>query len=120
MTRKVSLSFPNFNHVCTTKSSIFLLFSYTTESGYGSKKKKKNGKNKSLPAKPKVTGAFGEEKDSGKPSAAVVAKVDEMRRELLAKIDSVGERLPPNALDQLIDELGGPDDVAEVNLLMLT
>lgn len=37
-----------------------------------------------------------------------------MRKELLDKIEKLGERLPPNTLDQLIDDLGGPDDVAEM------
>lgn len=37
-----------------------------------------------------------------------------MRKELLDRIEKLGERLPPNTLDQLIDDLGGPEDVAEV------
>lgn len=34
--------------------------------------------------------------------------------ELLKKIEALGKRLPTNTLDQLIDELGGPEIVAEV------
>ena len=37
-----------------------------------------------------------------------------MKTELLSRIEYLGERLPPNTLDQLIDDLGGPENVAEV------
>ncbi|XP_026279435.1 protein strawberry notch isoform X2 [Frankliniella occidentalis] len=37
-----------------------------------------------------------------------------MKEELLADIEELGDRLPPNTLDQLIDELGGPENVAEM------
>ena len=43
-----------------------------------------------------------------------VEKAFNMKRELLERIDLIGDRLPPNMLDQLIDDLGGPDNVAEV------
>lgn len=32
----------------------------------------------------------------------------------MKKIEQLGNRLPRNTLDQLIDELGGPDNVAEM------
>lgn len=38
-----------------------------------------------------------------------------MKKELLDKLDKLSEDLPPNTLDELIDELGGPENVAEVN-----
>jgi hypothetical protein len=38
-----------------------------------------------------------------------------MKEELLVEIERLGEKLPPNTLDQLIDELGGPENVAEVS-----
>ena len=37
-----------------------------------------------------------------------------LRTELLLKIERLGERLPANTLDQLIDMLGGPENVAEM------
>jgi hypothetical protein len=37
-----------------------------------------------------------------------------IKENLLAQIKLLGSRLPPNFLDQLIDELGGPDIVAEM------
>lgn len=37
-----------------------------------------------------------------------------MKRELLDKLEDLAEELPPNTLDELIDELGGPENVAEV------
>lgn len=37
-----------------------------------------------------------------------------MKAELLAAVERLGEILPPNTLDQLIDSLGGPEYVAEV------
>ena len=49
-----------------------------------------------------------------RPSKADRKHVDEMKANLLEKIEAFGARLPQNSLDQLIDELGGPNVVAEV------
>jgi hypothetical protein len=37
-----------------------------------------------------------------------------IKERLLAQIELLGNQLPPNTLDQLIDELGGPENVAEM------
>lgn len=48
----------------------------------------------------------------GPPPKDAIERACEMKEELLKKIERLGERLPPNTLDQLIDELGGPENVA--------
>lgn len=53
------------------------------------------------------------------PSKDAVERACSMKEELLEQIEAIGERLPPNTLDQLIDELGGPENVAEVNIFVL-
>lgn len=37
-----------------------------------------------------------------------------MKEDLLNRFDELSSRLPPNTLDDLIDQLGGPAVVAEV------
>lgn len=37
-----------------------------------------------------------------------------LKTELIEQLESFGERLPPNTLDEVIDELGGPEMVAEM------
>lgn len=37
-----------------------------------------------------------------------------MKKGLLERLEDLAEDLPPNTLDELIDELGGPENVAEV------
>ncbi|XP_044131632.1 protein strawberry notch homolog 1 isoform X1 [Bufo gargarizans] len=47
-------------------------------------------------------------------SQDAVERAQQMKKELLDKLDNLAEALPPNTLDELIDELGGPDNVAEM------
>ncbi|KAG8594547.1 hypothetical protein GDO81_001243 [Engystomops pustulosus] len=41
-------------------------------------------------------------------------QVEQMKIDLLAKVEELGKVLPLNTLDVLIDQLGGPDNVAEM------
>jgi hypothetical protein len=43
----------------------------------------------------------------------------ELKQSLLADIARLADKLPHNALDELIDELGGTQAVAEVSVTML-
>jgi len=48
-------------------------------------------------------------------SSHSAAAVRQMKEELLKKVELLSSHLPANTLDQLIDELGGPECVAEVS-----
>ena len=50
----------------------------------------------------------------GQPNQAALDKATRLKDKLLAQIEQLGSQLPPNTLDQLIDELGGPENVAEM------
>ncbi|ELK14282.1 Protein strawberry notch like protein 1 [Pteropus alecto] len=46
-------------------------------------------------------------------SQDAVERAQQMKKDLLDKLEKLAEDLPPNTLDELIDELGGPENVAE-------
>lgn len=54
------------------------------------------------------------EESSCVTSHDAVEDAQQMKRELLEQLEKLAEDLPPNTLDELIDELGGPENVAEV------
>jgi hypothetical protein len=45
----------------------------------------------------------------------VLERVERLKQDLLAKVRALGRELPVNTLDELIDQLGGPECVAEVS-----
>uniref|UniRef100_A0A671VJ55 Protein strawberry notch homolog 1 n=1 Tax=Sparus aurata TaxID=8175 RepID=A0A671VJ55_SPAAU len=55
-----------------------------------------------------------ESQDSYVTGDDAVEHAQKMKRELLDQLEEVAEELPPNTLDELIDELGGPENVAEM------
>ncbi|XP_073333867.1 protein strawberry notch homolog 1 isoform X1 [Pagrus major] len=64
------------------------------------------------PSAPAIVKA--ESQDSFVTGDDAVEQAQKMKRELLDQLEEVAEELPPNTLDELIDELGGPENVAEM------
>jgi len=84
--------------------------------------KKRKGGDKGKPDKSHKSshkGTAKKQKAAASPAAPppprdAVERACAMKEELLAAVERLGPRLPPNTLDQLIDELGGPENVAEM------
>ncbi|KAJ3606064.1 hypothetical protein NHX12_028107 [Muraenolepis orangiensis] len=55
-----------------------------------------------------------ESQDGFQTSQDAVEDAQKMKRDLLDSLEKLAESLPPNTLDELIDELGGPENVAEM------
>ncbi|XP_077510663.1 protein strawberry notch homolog 1-like isoform X3 [Amblyomma americanum] len=88
---------------------------------WASRKNKSKGKNKKLKAKkkkknekPMGNGTVPQPVVRSAPTVDSEKKAAGMKQELLDRLEKLGEKLPPNTLDQLIDELGGPENVAEM------
>ena len=58
--------------------------------------------------------AQSNDKSQADRSKLKLIQLNSTKERLLAEFKSLGARLPTNALDQLIDEFGGPDKVAEM------
>lgn len=78
--------------------------------------RKKNKKDRGTKRKNKGNHTSKRQKQPAKPLPPLdaVEKASAMKADLLEKIEKLGDLLPPNTLDQLIDDLGGPENVAEM------
>ncbi|KAG8183494.1 hypothetical protein JTE90_003847 [Oedothorax gibbosus] len=80
---------------------------------YRKKNKKEKGKKRKL-ASNHTSSKKNKVPPKPLPPLDAVEKASAMKADLLDKIERLGDTLPPNTLDQLIDDLGGPENVAEM------
>lgn len=86
--------------------------------GRGRKRKAKVPAKKKLTAKDKINQiVLKSSMANSSHHKDAIDRACSMKEELMERIEVLGDKLPPNTLDQLIDELGGPENVAEVNTL---
>ncbi|XP_017763551.1 PREDICTED: protein strawberry notch [Eufriesea mexicana] len=95
-----------------TSDSSFNYSESDSDSGDG-RRRKKGAKKQKKPVKKRSGPAAGATRNRA-PSRDAVERAYTMKKELLAQVEELGEGLPPNTLDQLIDEFGGPENVAEM------
>ena len=67
----------------------------------------------------KKNGKGDAEHKGNPPSREAIDFACKLKADLMEIIESIGDKLPPNTLDVLIEELGGPEGVAEVCYLIL-
>ncbi|XP_037076560.1 protein strawberry notch homolog 1-like [Pollicipes pollicipes] len=88
------------------------------EEEWGGGRKRKAAKPKKPPPKDKfaymTVGNRAADGEYHPPSRSAVEMACLMKDELLSKMEKLGDRLPANTLDELIDQLGGPENVAEM------
>lgn len=80
----------------------------------GKNKKQKTKEKKKKHEKPMGNGIVPQPVVRSMPTVDSEKKAAAMKQELLDRLEKLGDKLPPNTLDQLIDELGGPENVAEM------
>lgn len=81
---------------------------------WASRKKSKRDKGKKRKNKGNHSSKKQKQPPKPLPPLDAVEKASAMKADLLEKIEKLGDSLPPNTLDQLIDDLGGPENVAEM------